>query len=103
MALSQFVLFRPVSLCAVTWCYQCSGDPGAELDLPAVLRLSCYGISRCPAGTLLGAQEPTRGSGVVSDCLRSAAVTWSAVFLASDLAGSIRGSSRGPPESMASD
>ena len=80
MALSQFVLFRPVSLCVVTWCYQCSGDPGAELDLPAVLRLSCYRISRCPAGTLLGAQEPTRGSGVVSHCLRSAAVTWSAVL-----------------------
>jgi len=95
VALSQFVLPRPVALRAVTWCHHGCADPGAELDLPAVLRLARYGISRCPAGTLLGAQEPTRGSGVVSDCIRSDAVTWSAVFWRAIW----QGSSRGPPGS----
>lgn len=80
MVSPQFALPSPVDPRAVTWRYQCPEDPGAEVDLPGVLRLSRCEISGSPTGEVVGAQAPTNGSGVVSDCIRFGALAWSAVL-----------------------
>lgn len=51
-----------------------------RLELPAVLRLPRCEVSGSPAGALVGAQVPTSGSGLVSDCIRPGTLAWSAAF-----------------------
>jgi hypothetical protein len=95
MAPRQFALPRPVAPRAMTWHHQCSEDPGAEVDLPAVRRLPRCEISGSPTGKLVAVWCRTASGPVLSP--------GPLLSSASDAAGAVTGLPPDLPRLMAGD